>query len=186
MVTRQRYWLHRLATSATLALLLVLATARYAPAQEPREDDQSSTVADIVKGVVFDPTTYAPALISYDATMRDWNTSQPFFHNGYLEYNARFTVTGRPNGIPVSYAVGKNQILKDTLATLGATAAQNLTSRVVERALMARYPEHRKVVKTIGWIQRIGLASLMSYNLSAAHYRQAAYNASRARELGYR
>ena len=185
MVTRQQYWLRSLATLAIITLLLVLTAPRYAFAQEEQPDDRSSAVADIIKGVVFDPTTYAPALISYDATMRDWNTSQPFFRNGYVEYNARFTVTGRPNGTPVSYAAGKNQIFKDTLATLGATAAQNLTSRVVERALLARYPEHRKVVKTIGWIQRIGLASLMSYNLSAAHYRQAAYNASRARELGY-
>jgi hypothetical protein len=135
--------------------------------------------------VVFDPTTYAPALISYDATMRDWNTSQPFFRNGYVEHNARFTISGRPNDTAVGYTVGKNQILKDTLTTFGTSAVQNLSSRLVERALLAKYPEHRKIVKTVGWIQRIGMASLMSYHLSAAHYRQAAHNASRARELGY-
>jgi hypothetical protein len=185
MVTRQQYWLRCLATLTIFTALLVLTTARFASAQSAQEEDRSSPIADIIKGVVFDPTTYAPALISYDATMRDWNTSQPFFHNGYVERNARFTISGQPNDIAVGYVVGRNQILKDTLATFGTTAVQNLSSRLVERALLAKYPEHRKMVKTIGWIQRIGLASLMTYNLSAAHYRQARDNASRARELGY-
>ena len=183
MVTRQQYWLRGLTTSAIITILLVLTPAQYVSAQET---DRSSAVADIVKGVVFDPTTYAPALISYDATMRDWNTSQPFFRNGYVERNNRFTISGRPNDTPVSYTVGRNQILKDTLATFGTSAVQNLSSRLVERALLAKYPDHRKAVKTVGWIQRIGLASLMSYKLSAAHYRQAGQNAALARELGYR
>ena len=183
MVPRQQYLLRCLATSAIITVLLVLTTARYVSAQE---QERSSAVADIFKGVVFDPTTYAPALISYDATMRDWNTSQPFFRNGYFERNARFTVSGRPNDSAVSYTVGKNQILRDTLTTFGTSAVQNLSSRLVERALLAKYPEHRKMVKTIGWIQRIGMASLMSYHLSAAHYRQAGNNRALARELGYR
>jgi hypothetical protein len=183
MVTRQQHWLRVLATSAILTVLLVLAAARSASAQEA---DRSSPIADVVKGVIFDPTTYAPALISYDATMRDWKTSQPFFRNGFVERNARFTVSGRSNDTPVSYTVGRNQILKDTLTTFGTSAVQNLSSRLVERALLAKYPEHRKVVKTIGWIQRIGVASLMSYQLSAAHYKQAGQNAAMARQLGYR
>ena len=186
MATRQQYWLRWLATSAIISCLLVLANTPSAFAQERQEDDQSFSVGGVVKGVIFDPTTYAPALISYDATMRDWNSSQPFFRNGYVEHNARFTVSGRPNDTAVSYVVGRNQILKDTLTIFGTSAAQNLSSRLVESALLARFPEHRKVVKTIGWIQRIGLASLMSYNLSAAHYKQAGYNVTRARELGYR
>jgi hypothetical protein len=182
MVTCQRGWLHRIAAILTAATL-VLVTAQSSYAQEERP---SSPFGDVVKGVIFDPTTYAPAIISYDATMRDWNTSQQFFQLGYLERNARFTVSGLPNGIPLDYEAGRRQILRDSLTALGLSAVQNLTSRAVERALLAQHPERHKLVKTIGWIQRIGLASLMSYNLSAAHYRQAAYNASRARELGYR
>jgi hypothetical protein len=165
---------------------LVLTAPRFVSAQEQEEGDRSSGIADIFKGVVFDPTTYAPAVISYDATMRDWNTSQPFFRNGYVEHNARFTVTGRPDDIAVSYSVGKSQILKDTFTILGTSALQNLSSRVVERALLAKYPEHPRVVKTIGWIQRIALASFTSYHLSAAHYKQAGHNAALARDLGYR
>ena len=183
MVTLRQYWLRCRTTSAIVAVLLVLTTAQDVSAQE---ETPSSVVADIFKGVVFDPTTYAPALISSDATMRDWNTSQPFFRNGYVEANARFTLSGRPNDTAVSYTMGQNQILKDALETFGVSAVQNLSSRLVERALLAKYPEHRKLVRTIGWIQRIGTASLITYRLSAPHYRQARYNAVRARELGYR
>jgi hypothetical protein len=164
--------------------VLMLATAGRGFAQE--NDRGSSAVADVIKGVVFDPTTYAPAFISYDATIRDWNTSQPFFQNGYVERNPRFTRSGLSYDRPVSYAAGRRQILKDTLGTLGVSAIQNTTGRIVERALLAKYPEHRRLVKTIGWIQRIAIASAMTYQLSAPHYRQAAINAAQARQLGFR
>ncbi|HVH26544.1 MAG TPA: hypothetical protein VM818_07295 [Vicinamibacterales bacterium] len=181
MVSRQLSWL-RLFTSALLALLVVSS----APNALAQENNGSSALADVMKGVVFDPTTYAPALVQYDATMRDWKTSQPFFEHGYVERNARFTRSGLPNDMPLGYTAGRNLILRDTLTTLGVSAAQNLTSRVVERALLSRYPDHPKMVKTIGWVQRIAVASLMSYRLSATHYKQAELNAQRARELGYR
>jgi hypothetical protein len=166
-----------------VAALLVLSGVPNAFAQQ---DERSNAIADIFKGVVFDPTTYAPALIQYDATHRDWKTSQPFFRNGYVERNPRFTRSGLPNDIPLGYADGRSLILRDTLTTLGVSAAQNATSRLVERALLSRYPDHPKMVKTIGWIQRIAVASVASYRLSAAHYQQAAWNAQRARQLGYR
>src|SRR3954469_22224068 len=133
MLSRQHVLLRCLSTSAIIAVL-TLATAGLVSAQE-NGNKSSSAVADVIKGAVFDPTTYAPALISYDATMRDWNTSQPFFRNGYVERNARFTSTGLSNDHPVSYVVGRNQIVKDTLATFGFSVVQNTTSRIVERAL---------------------------------------------------
>src|SRR3954471_6150853 len=109
MLTRQHFSL-RLAAALFVILTLVVASAPLAFAQEEK---RSSAFADIVKGVVFDPTTYAPAAIAYDATMRDWNTSQLFFQNGFVEHNARFTVTGRPDDIALSYTVGKQQIFRD-------------------------------------------------------------------------
>ena len=83
--------------------------------------------------MVFDPTTYAPAIIAYDATMRDWKTSQPFFRNGFMEHNSRFTISGRANDVPVSYAEGKKRILADAAANLGMSALNNFTGRVFER-----------------------------------------------------
>jgi len=41
-------------------------------------------------------------------------------------------------------------------------------------------------VRTLGWMERISFASFMSYKLSEAHYRQAAENIVRARQLGFR
>jgi hypothetical protein len=182
MVTRRLSWLRSLTTSAIVATFVIVG----APDLFAQENDRSSAVADIFKGVVFDPTTYAPAAIYYDAAMRDWKTSQPFFRRGYVEHNPRFTISGRPDDIPLTYDAGRQLILRDALTTLGVSAAQNLTSRIVERALLARYPDHPKVVKTIGWIQRIALGSVMTYKLSVPHYRQTELNQQRARELGYR
>jgi hypothetical protein len=182
MLARQHFSLRRFAAYTIVAAAL-LSNAQFVSAQD---DKRSSMLTDTVRGVVVDPSTYAPSLISYHATMRDWNTSQPFFQNGYVEHNARFTITGQPDDRAVSYRVGRAQIFKDAAAALGMAAAQNATSRLVEHALLSRYPDHRKAVKTLGWIQRISVASLMSYRLSADHYRQADANIQRAAELGLR
>jgi hypothetical protein len=148
--------------------------------------EQPSPIGDTVKSVIFDPTTYAPAIIAYDATMRDWNTSQPFFRNGYMEHNQRFTLSGRPNDIPMSYADGQRRILTDALVNLQMSVVNNVADQLFERMLLARFPEHRKVVKTLGWIERATFASCMSYQLSAQHYRQAAMNAQRVQQIGLR
>src|SRR6266853_6251200 len=114
MLTRQHFPL-RLVATLVMFLTFALAGAQFAFAQDEKK---SSAFADVVKGVVFDPTTYAPAVIGYDATMKDWNTSQPFFQNGFVEHNARFTVTGRSDNAAWSYTGGKDQNLKHAVAAL--------------------------------------------------------------------
>ena len=52
--------------------------------------------------------------------------------------------------------------------------------------LTERYPEHRKIVKAVSWIERISFGVYMSYMLSKDHYRQAELNAARAQQLGFR
>jgi hypothetical protein len=148
--------------------------------------EQPSPVGDTVKRVIFDPTTYAPAVIAYDATMRDWNTSQPFFHHGYVERNERFTLTGQPNDLPISYTAGRNRILSDAFLNLEMSVVNNVTDQVFERMLIARFPEHRKMVRALGWIERSAFASSMAYMLSAQHYRQAGLNQAYAQQLGIR
>lgn len=182
MLTCQHFSL-RVVSAFFLVFTFVLASSELAFAQDEK---RSSGLASVVKGVVFDPTTYAPAALGYDATMKDWNTSQPFFQNGFVEHNARFTVTGQSDATALPYTTGKNQIVKGAVSALGMSVVQNTTSRLVERALLERFPDHRKVVKTIGWIERISVASIMSYHYSAAHYRQAQINAQRATDLGLR
>jgi hypothetical protein len=122
--------------------------------------------------VAFDPTTYAPAVISYVSTKLDWDTSQVFFRNGYVEGNPRYTISGSPNDTPLSYGRGDRKILTDTLQTLGGSMANNFLTRTIEQALIERYPDHPRLVHTIGWIERISFSSYWSYRLSASHFRQ--------------
>ena len=169
-------------TIVLLAGLLCVATSN-ATAQE---QEQSSFAGTMVKQVLLDPTTYAPSIIAYDATMRDWNTSQPFFRNGFMEHNSRYTLSGRADDFPLPYADGKKRILADAAANLGMSALNNLTGRVFERMLTERFPEHRKMVRAASWIERISFGVYMSYMLSKDHYRQAELNTTRAQQLGYR
>jgi hypothetical protein len=151
-----------------------------------QETDRGSAVGDVFKRVVLDPTTYAPAVIAYDATMRDWNTSQPFFRNGYFEHNERFTISGLPNDRPVTYEIGRRRILSDAFLNLQMSLANNVADQVFERMLVERFPTHHKLVRTIGWIERSAFASFMTYRLSAAHYRQASANQVLAAQMGFR
>ena len=148
--------------------------------------EPASSLPTIVKKVVLDPTMYAPAAIAYDATVRDWNTSQPFFRNGFMEQNPHFTISGLPDDVPVSYSEGRRRILVDTVSNLGPSIFNNFTDRLLERALIARYPDHRKMVRTVSWIERLSFSVCMSYVLSAQHYRQAQSNTLLAQGLGYR
>lgn len=150
------------------------------------QDDSGNATLQVVSRVALDPTTYAPTVFAYQATMRDWQTSQVFFQHGFHERNARFTISGLPDDVPVSYAEGRHRIFKDAMLTLGTSAAENAIGRTVERYLLSRFPNHKRLVKTVGWVQRASLASYWSYRLSVQHYRQTQYNLELARELGYR
>ena len=181
MLAQQQWHARTVALAGLLSVALVgLPYKVSAQAQE-----RPSPVVDVIKGVVFDPTTYAPATIAYYATMRDWNTSQPFFERGAVEGNARFTVSGLPNDTPISYANGNRKILSDALVNLEVSAISNLASRAMERVLIERYPEHRKLVRTLGWVQRIGLSSYLAYSLSIQHFRQTQLNEQLARQYGF-
>jgi len=171
----------RMRLAALLAALMLL-TAVGVSAQDR---EQSSFVGSVLTRVVVDPTTHAPALLGYDATIRDWNSSQPFFQHGFREANARFTISELPNDVPVGYAAGRRIILADALVSLERSVVNNVAEQVIERILVQRFPNHRKLVRGLGWAQRISFASFKSYRLSAKHYRQAAQNERLARDLGY-
>jgi len=148
--------------------------------------DEISSIGHALKATVLDVTTYPAAILHYDSTMRDWKSSQPLLQHGFVEQNPRFTLSGLSNDRPVSYGAGKNQILRDAVSVLAVTAAHNFATRLIEDAMKARYPEHRKMVAVVGWIERIGLSSYLSYHVSAAHYRQWKRNERLAAQLGIR
>lgn len=150
-----------------------------------QDQDAASIVRDLVKQVVLDPTTYVPATVAWKATRLDWQSSQVFFEHGWLERNLRFTVSGRADDTAIDYAAGNRQILRDNIGNLGMSLIHNASERTIERLLMARYPNHRKLLRTIGWIERSAVASWWSYRLSAGHFRQWRENERRAKQLGY-
>ena len=179
----QRHFKGVLYTVVCVATLLL--SPAYASAQGQSDNpDQSSFLADVAKRVFFDPTTYAPAILGYDSTMRDWKSSQPFFQNGFMERNPRFTISGLPSDRAISYGEGSRRIFGDAVANFEMSLMNNVTDTVFEHVLAERYPNHRKLIRTLGWIEKSAFASYMSYKLSAAHYRQWQYNEQTSRQLG--
>jgi hypothetical protein len=108
------------------------------------------------------------------------------FRIGFLESNPRFTISGLPFDRPVSYAEGKRTIVRDTAALFGKSLANNAACAIVERLLIARAPRHRKLIRTLGWIERISFAAYYSHRLSVRHFEQWRANERLARQLGAR
>jgi hypothetical protein len=163
------------------ATVLVLASA-LASAQT---GERRPFAWDVARAVLVDPTTYAPALISYESMRQDWKTSQVLFAHGWLEQNREFTISGRANDVPVGYSEGTSRIRGGALTVLRNSAVNNLSARIIERLLIARYPHRRTLIRALSWGERIAFASLLTYRNSADHLRQASTNRRLAREYGY-
>jgi hypothetical protein len=179
------------AVSRYLTIFVMAVTMLWAvPTVSAQTADQpqgaAAFLADLTKDVVFDPTTWAPASISFAATRLDWSSSQVFFRQGILERNPRFTINGASPGVPISYGDGNRKILGDTLAILQMSAINNVSTNLLERVLAKRYPDRRKLLRTLSWIERIAFASYWSHRLSAAHFEQWRTNERLAREYGYK
>jgi len=169
--------------SCVIVVALMMLTA--ASSVSAQDQDHAAFVPDVVKKVVLDPTTYAPAILAWVATRLDWQSSQVFFQNGSVEHNPSFTVSGRADDTAISYAAGNRQILEDAIGNLQVSLINNVSERVIERLLMPRYPTHLKLLRTIGWIERSAMASYWSYQQSAGHFRQWQENERLAQQLGY-
>ena len=164
-------------------LTIVILTPAVASAQS---ETDSNLFWDVTKAVVLDPTTYAPATLSYTSMKLDWNTSQPLFRNGWVEQNHRFTLSGRPNDVPVSYVDGNKRIRQMALLHLQESIVNNTAVNLFERVLANKYPQHRTLFKILSWAERIAFASYMSYYASAQHFKQAERNRQMALQFGYR
>jgi hypothetical protein len=147
-------------------------------------EGRPNIVLDIAKSVLFDPTTYAPAALSYTSERMDWNSSQPLFKAGFVEHNPLYTVSGRPDGTPISYDAGNHQIRREALAHLQESVVNNLSAQIFERTLTRKYPEHRKLFKVLSWAERISFSAYVGYLASADHFRQVQRNGDLAREYG--
>jgi hypothetical protein len=166
--------------------LLILSMMVLTPAIASAQAEADSNVFwDVTKAVVFDPTTYVPATLSYTSMKLDWNSSQTLFRNGWVEQNRLFTVSGRPNDIPLSFGDGNRKIRNMALLHLQESIVNNAAANIFERVLSETYPQHRKMFKVLSWVERIAFASYVSYAVSAAHFKQAERNRQLAMQYGY-
>ncbi len=156
-----------------------------APSALAQAPDPSLPALDVFKRVASDPTTYAPAIVVGVGLHLDWKSSQVFFRHGFVEQNPAFTVSGRANDTPISHGAGNRKIREAVFVNLGTSLLNNVTVALVERALIDRHPTHRKLVRGLGWTERIAFASWVSYRQSAAHFRQWQRNNELARQLAY-
>ena len=167
--------------SIAVAAFVVLASQPFPAAAQ----DWPGPVSDVFRQVVFDPTTYAPAVVSFTAERLDWKSSQVFFQHGYVEHNPQFTISGRPDDLPISYGAGNRRITANALGDLAASVINNVSCRVVERVLIARFPKRRGLVRALGWVERISFAASLATIQSSRHFRQWRENERLAGELGY-
>lgn len=127
---------------------------------------------ETITRVLKDPTTYALPPIVYTAHRLDWDSSQKLFAHGYLEANPDFTVTGRVDDVPISHQAGKRKILRYAAGTIGRSVLNNAACAIVERRLIERYPHRRKLIRTLGWIERSLVTTYWSYRLTHNQVRQ--------------
>jgi hypothetical protein len=171
------------AMSRLLLLTVMVLTPAIASAQS---ETDSNIFWDVTKAVVFDPTTYAPATLSYTSMKMDWQSSQALFRNGWVEQNHRFTISGRPNDMPVSFGDGNKRIRHMALLHLQESIINNTAANLFERVLADKYPQHRKLFKVLSWVERVAFASYVSYAASANHFKQTERNRQLAVQYGYR
>lgn len=169
---------NRILQTAAAATLVVVLIPCPASAQE-----QTSLAWEVTKSVLLDPTTYVPAAASYGSQRLDWKSSQPLFRAGWLEQNPRFTISGRANDLPIPYEAGNGRILARSLEHLQWSVLNNTAIGVVDRVLTERYPQHRKLIRVLSWVERISFASYTAYLGSINYFEQAQENTRAARGL---
>src|SRR5581483_11806326 len=166
-------------------VLLISIVSSGLPASVAAQTDDRPVAWSVARQVLIDPSTYVPATVSAAAKLWDWRTSQVLFANGWVEQNPRFTRSGLPYDVPISYGDGRQQIMMQSLGLLEACAAHNVAVAVVERVLITQHPGHRKLIRTLGWIERAGVGGYLTYIQSANHFRQAQKNLDLTRRYGY-
>lgn len=174
-VAARRVWL----CCALLFACLLLSHSAFA------QNDRPAVFSEITKQVLTDPTTYVPSATLYNSMQLDWNSSQPLFRNGFLENNARYTRSGLPHDLAMSYGAGNLKIAGDSLMIVPASLANNALNRVLQHSLNERFPQHRKMWATLAWIERATFASYSAYEVSSPHFEQWKKNERLAKQLGY-
>ncbi len=165
---------------------ILLAVILAAPRPIEAQNKAGGFIKGVAKDVVLDPTTYGPFGASWLGKQLDWNSSQIFFEHGFVESNSDFTINGLPYDKPISYGAGSRKVILISLPVLQLSLINNAGVSVAGRLLMRRYPKHRKLIKTIGWVEKIAVNGYIGYKYSHRNFRQWQTNKNVARQLGYR
>jgi len=168
------------------ALLCFLSLFIGLPQQANAQNRVGQFLKDTAKDVVLDSTTYGPFGASWLSKQLDWNSSQVLFRNGYVEDNPDFTINGLSHDKPVGYWSGNARIVRVSLPVLQLSLVNNMLTSAIERMLIYHYPEHRKFIKALGWVEKIAVSGYISYKYSHGNFRQWQINKDKARQLGYK
>lgn len=133
---------------------------------------ESVGIRGSITSALKDPTTWAPAGIAIIAKSGDWHSSQPIFAMGAGEMNPRYTISGVPGSSPVSPGRGYWINARDSSLLLAASFTHNATAYSIERYAASRWPTHRRLIRILGWTERIGFAIGGTYIASANNWRQ--------------
>jgi len=169
-----------------LVLALACVTLLWSTAASAQTSEPSSSISRILKAVGRDPVTYTPVVMKFTAMSLDWESSQIFFRHGFVEHNERYTVSGRPDDVPISHAAGRRKLAMDSLTLLARTVPQSLAERATERLLVRVFPQHKKAMVVAGRAIRILGASYMSYTTSRANIRRWQRNERLAHQMGFK
>jgi hypothetical protein len=172
-------------STAAAAFILCVSTQAWAQAGFETTKSVPSLALESVKQTLLDPTTYAPAGMLYTSSRLDWNSSQVFFAHGDAENNPRYTVTGLPGSAPLSYSEGNKLLLTDALSVASVSFVNNTVAHFTVDAMAIRNPEHAKLWKALGWVERAAVASSLSYVLSVRHFEQWQTNEQIAAQRGW-
>lgn len=167
--------------TAVVAAFLVALSAAPGRAQSTSFSEHARS---IVVDVFTDPTTYAPAAATEIGKSLDWTSSQRFFAAGYVEENPYYTISGLPHDRPVSRATGHQINLQVSLQVLATSIANNAIVGVASRALAARWPQHKRLIRVASIAERVAFAFGTAYLNSARNFQQWRRNVNAASPSG--
>jgi hypothetical protein len=85
----------------------------------------------------------------------------------------------------MSYSEGNKQLFADAVSVASLSALNNVVAHLTVDTMVVRSPQHAKLWKALGWIERTAVASSLSYVLSVQHFRQWQLNQRLALQRGY-
>lgn len=169
------------ALSSLLFLVLLTGFSQEAMAQ----NRVAGFIKDVAKDVFVNPTTYGSLGASLLGKGLDWDSSQIFFEHGHGETNPDYAVNG-PGSKAVSHAAGNRRLVVESFLNFGLSIGNNAVISATERLLLTKHPEHQKLVKTIGWIEKVVANGYIVYFSSYRNFKQWQINKNRAQQLGYK